>query len=74
MSSWLITPISNWNPVTARPSDVLRALGRSSVLKAAFHVDYMHLQGEGLVVVGVLGAPGIILAPVEVKLEDLVFL
>ena len=44
------------------------------VLEAALHMDHMHLQGEGLVVVGVLRAPGIVLAPVIVELEDLVFL
>ena len=37
-------------------------------------MDDVHLQREGRPVVGVLGPLGVVLAPVEVELEDLVIL
>ena len=43
-------------------------------VEAALHVDDVHLKGEGHPVVGVLGPLGVVLAPVEVELEDLVIL
>ena len=44
------------------------------IFEAALDVDDVHLQGEGRVVVSVLGALVVGLAPVEVELEDLVIL
>ena len=43
-------------------------------VEAALQVDDVHLKGEGRPVVGVLGPLGVVLAPVEVELEDLVSL